>query len=186
LSSPANVGCSLVEVTRELAGDVRCWRAACAASAQETTPAALPTVLIEWIAGWQALDPDRVASIYAVDATHEVVATGETLSGREPILTNIAALMSAVPDAALSVNQSFATSDGGVTDWTFTAHYSRQLSGFPPPAGQSLSFRAATLIVLEDGLVVGTTEFYHLYGLFVQLGLLLAPTAAMPAATSSG
>jgi steroid delta-isomerase-like uncharacterized protein len=140
-------------------------------AAQEATPAALPSPLSEWIAGWQALDPDRVAAMYAEDAIHEVVATGETFSGREAVRANIAALMTAVPDAALTVNQAFATGEVGAIDWTFTGHYSGQLPGFPPPAGQELAFRAATLFELEDGLVVRTTEFYDLYGLFIQLGL---------------
>jgi steroid delta-isomerase-like uncharacterized protein len=153
------------------------------AVAQEATPAALPPPLSEWIAGWQALDPDRVAVMYAKDAIHEVVATGETFSGREVIRANIAALMTAVPDATLTVNQAFATGDVGTIDWTFTGHYSEQLPGFPPPTGQALAFRAATLFELEDGLAVRTTEFYDLYGLFAQLGLLPPPggeTAATP------
>jgi len=82
-----------------------------ATSAQEATPTSLPSALTEWIGGWRTRDPDRVAAIYAADATHEVVATGETLSGRGAIHANIAALMSAVPDAALSVNRAFATSE---------------------------------------------------------------------------
>ncbi len=153
------------------------------AVAQEVTPAALPSPLSEWVAGWQALDPDRVAGIYAEDAIHEVVATGETFSGREAIRANIAALMTAVPDATLTINQAFATGDLGAIDWMFTGHYSGQLPGFPPPAGQALAFRAATLFALEDGLAVRTTEFYDLYGLFGQLGLLPPPggeTAATP------
>src|SRR5215204_4808461 len=63
-------------------------------------------------------------------------------------------------------------SDAGAIDWTFIGHYSRQLPGFPPPAEQTLSFRATTLFELENDLVLRTTEFYDLYGLFVQLGLL--------------
>ena len=153
------------------------------AAAQEATPAALPSPQTDWIAGWQALDPDRVAAIYAEGAIHEVVATGETFSGREVIRANIAALMTAVPDATLTINQSFATGEVGAIDWTFTGHYSGQLPGFPPPTGQALAFRAATLFELKDGLAVRTTEFYDLYGLFAQLGLLPPPggeTAATP------
>ena len=112
-------------------------------------------------------------------------ATGETLSGRDAIHANIAALMSAVPDAALSVNRAFATSDVGAIDWTFIGHYSRQRPGFPPPAEQVPAFRATTLFELEDDLVVRTTEFYDLYGLFVQLGLL-ASAAESANATPSG
>jgi hypothetical protein len=40
-----------------------------------------------------------VAAIYAEDGIHEVVATGETFSGRDAIRANIAALMTAVLDA---------------------------------------------------------------------------------------
>ena len=149
--------------------------------AQVATPTALPAALAEWTAGWQSLDPDRVAEIYAEDGMHEVVATGETFSGRDAIRANLGALMTAVPDAAVTVNRAFATSDAGAIDWTFTGHYSNQLPGFPPPAGQALSIRATTLFELEDGVVVRTTEFYDLYALFVQLGLLPPPGGEVPA-----
>ena len=114
-----------------------------------------------------------------------MVASGETLSGRDAIHANIATLMSAVSDAALSVNRAFATSDAGAIDWTFICHYSRQRPGFPPAVEQAFSFRATTLFELEDDLVVRTTEFYDLYGLFVQLGLL-ASAAESANATPSG
>jgi steroid delta-isomerase-like uncharacterized protein len=151
-----------------------------AAVAQIATPEALPPALTEWIAGWQAHDPDRVAAIYAEEAVHEVVATGEIFTGPDAIHANIAALMTAVPDAALTVNQAFTTSDAGAIDWTFTGHYSRQLPGFPPPTGQALSLRATTLFELRDDSVIRTTEFYDLYGFFLQLGLL-RPGGAAPA-----
>jgi steroid delta-isomerase-like uncharacterized protein len=153
--------------------------------AQEATPDALPPALAEWTAGWQSLDPDRVAEIYAEDGIHEVVATGETFAGRDAIRANLSALMTAVPDAAVTVNRAFATGDAGAIDWTFTGHYSNQLPGFPPPAGQALFFRAATLFELEGGVVTRTTEFYDLYGLFVQLGLLPPPGGEAPATTPS-
>jgi hypothetical protein len=75
-------------------------------------------------------------------------------------------------------------SDAGAIDWTFIGHYSRQLPGFPPPAEQTLSFRATTLFELEDDLVLRTTEFYDLYGLFVQLGLLTSATESAKATPS--
>ena len=152
-------------------------------TAQVATPTALPPALAEWTAGWQALDPDRVAAIYAEDGIHEVVATGETFSGRDAIRPNLGALITAVPDAAVTVNRAFATSDAGAIDWTFTGHYSNQLPGFPPPAGQALSIRATILFELKDGAVARTTEFYDFYGLFVQLGLLPPPGGEALAAT---
>ena len=153
-----------------------------AVSAQQATPGPLQPALAEWIAGWQARDPDRIAAIYAEDGVHEVIATGETLTGRDAIRANIAALIGAIPDAALAVNQAFSTGDAGAIDWTFTGHYTNQLPGFPPPARQALAFRAATLFTLSGGLVARTTEFYDFYGLLVQVGALPAPAGATPGA----
>ena len=151
-----------------------------ATSAQEATPTALPNALAEWIAGWQSLDPDRIAASYAEDAVHEVVATGQAITGREAIRANIAALMAAIPDTVLTVNQAFAAGEAGAIDWHYAGHYTNPYPGFPPPGGQALSFRAATLFELADGLVVRTSEFYDLYGLLVQMGLLPPPGGAMP------
>jgi steroid delta-isomerase-like uncharacterized protein len=154
------------------------------ASAQEATPSALPVGISEWIAGWQSLDADRIAAIYVEDAVHEVVATGETFPGREAIRANIAALMTAIPDANLTVNQAFAVADAGVVDWSYTGHYTSQLPGFPPPGGQVIAFRATTIFQIHGDMVARTTEFYDLYGLFVQLGVLPPPGGEMtPEAT---
>ncbi|MEA2531280.1 MAG: hypothetical protein QOG89_2924 [Thermomicrobiales bacterium] len=154
-------------------------------AAQEATPTPLPAALEEWIAGWQTLDPGRIAAIYAEDGVHEVVATGEVIEGRSAIRDNIAALMTAIPDATLGVNRAFATGDAGAIDWTFTGHYTSQLPGFPPPAGQALTFRAVILFELASGQIVRSTEFYDLYGLLVQIGAVPMPGGeATPVATT--
>lgn len=76
--------------------------------------------------------------------------------------------------------------DAGAVDWTFTGHYTNQLPGFPPPAGQALAFRAATLFTLSDSRVVRTTEFYDFYGLLIQVGALPAPEGQGPAEATPG
>jgi steroid delta-isomerase-like uncharacterized protein len=143
--------------------------------AQEATPTALPHALNEWIAGWQALDADRIAAVYHEDAVHLLVALDQTLTGREAIRANIVALMEAVPDATLAVNQAFGVGDAAAVDWSYAGHYTNPFPGFPPPAGQALAFRASTLFQLADGLVTQSTEFFDFYGLAVQLGLLPPP-----------
>lgn len=144
-------------------------------TAQEATPEALPHAIAEWIAGWQSLDADRIAAIYAEDGVHVVVATGQTIAGREAIRANIAALMAAIPDTKLGVELAFAAGDLGEVAWNLAGHYTNQFPGFPPPAGQAIAFRAVILFELAGGLVMRSTEYYDLYGLFVQLGLLPAP-----------
>jgi len=106
-----------------------------------------------------------------------VIATGDVLEGRDAIRTNVAALMTAIPDASLAVNDAFAKESRGVVDWSFTGHYQSPLPGFPPPAGQALSFRAVTIFELADDQAARTSEFYDFYGLLVQLGVLPAPGA---------
>jgi steroid delta-isomerase-like uncharacterized protein len=149
------------------------------AQSQQATPSALPVGISEWIAGWQSLDADRIAAIYTEDAIHEVVATGEVISGREAIRANIAGLMTAIPDTALTVNQAFSAENAGVVDWSYAGHYTNQFPGFPAPTGQAIAFRATTIFALDGDMVVRSTEFYDLYGLFVQLGLLPAPGGEM-------
>jgi steroid delta-isomerase-like uncharacterized protein len=136
------------------------------------TPDALPHALAEWIAGWQDHDADRSAAVYAQDAVHEIVATGQTLEGPEAMRANIDALMAAIPDGTLTVNQALAAGDVGVIDWSFAGHYTNPHPLFPAPSGQALTVRAAILFELADGLVVRSSEFYDVYGLLVQLGVL--------------
>ena len=59
------------------------------AAAQEASPVAsagaVPPELQEWVAGWEAADPDRIAGAYAEDAVVEVVPFATTLPGRDAI-----------------------------------------------------------------------------------------------------
>lgn len=141
-------------------------------AAQEATPTPLPPAMTEWIAGWQAHDPNRVVGAYTEDAVHEVVATGAILGGRTALHDNVAALVAAFPDAALTVNGAFATNEAGAIDWTFTGTYTAPYPGFPPPTGQAIALRAVLLVELTGGLIARASEFYDLFGLLVQLGVL--------------
>jgi steroid delta-isomerase-like uncharacterized protein len=136
---------------------------------------ALPHALAEWIAGWQDCDPDRVEAVYAEHAVHEIVATGQTLKGPKAMRANMAAFVAATPDGTLTVNQALAAGDVGAIDWSYAGHYTNPASLFPPASGLADSVRAAILFQLAEGVVVGSSGFYDLYGLLVQLGVVPLP-----------
>ena len=153
--------------------------------AQEASPAAsstaLPAPLAGWVAAWEAqpLEAAPIAAAYTEDAVYEEVATGVSLSSREEIETYLTGFFAAFSDGRADVETAFATEDQAAATWTFTGRYTNQLSGFPPPADQAVTFRGASILALREGMIERETQYWDVYGILAQLGA--APGAASPA-----
>ena len=166
-----------------------------AAGAQEATPqgtpAGLPPALAGWVAGWEALDPDRIAAAYAEDGAREDVATGQVQRGREEIRAYLSALFGAFTGLSSTFQSAFAAGDRAAAEWVLAGSYTGLVPGFPPGTGQQLSIRGAAVLELAGGEIVRDTEYFDVFGVLVQLGVVPAPDAgatpaATPAATPTG
>ena len=163
-----------------------------AAGAQEATPGATPTdlppVLAEWVAGWEDLDVDRIVATLAEDAVREEVPTGQVVRGRGEIRAFLAAVFGAFTGLDASrIESAFAAGDRAATEWVFTGTYTGQVAGFPPGGGEQVSFRGVRFLELAGGEIVRDTEYFDVFGVLVQLGVVPAPGAgATPAATPAG
>ncbi len=154
-------------------------------AAQEATPGLvtdLPPILQEYVAAWAALDADRLAATFAEDAVSENVPTGAVLEGREAIPSYFAGLFAAFEDLTAEITTIFATDVGAAAEWTFGGHYTGQVPGFPPGEGQLVSVRGASILTQADGLIQRAHEYYDVYGILVQLGVVPPPGGATPAA----
>ncbi len=155
------------------------------ASAQEASPAAspaaLPAPLTGFVAAWEAqpLDAAPIAAAYTEDAVYEEVATGVSLSSREEIETYLTEFFAAFSDARADIETAFATEDLAAVTWTFNGHYTNQLPGFPPPAGQTVTFRGVSILELREAMIERETQYFDVYAILAQLGA--APDAASPA-----
>jgi steroid delta-isomerase-like uncharacterized protein len=153
--------------------------------AQEASPAAspaeLPAPLAGWVAEWEAqpLEAAPIAAAYTEDAVYEEVATGVSLSSREEIEGYLTGFFAAFCDGRADVEMAFATGDQAAATWTFTGRYTNQLPGFPPPGGQAVMFRGASILELREGMIDRETQYWDVYGILAQLGAV--PGAASPA-----
>jgi steroid delta-isomerase-like uncharacterized protein len=159
-----------------------------AVAAQEASPAASPTALpsplAEWLAAFNAGDTDRLLTLYTDDALWEEVAIGLAAHGPAQIRSHLDNLFTAVPDIAYEVSNSVVTDNQAVLEWVATGTYLKDFPGLPPAAGQSFSFRGASVFVLTDGKIQRYTEYWDAFGFLVQLGALPAPGAAPSSAAT--
>ena len=160
-----------------------------AATAQEASPAAspgaVPPVLQDWVAGWEAADADRIAGSYAEDALVEVVAFNITLRGLDEIRGFFTAYFAAFAEPNPTITAVFATADRAAAEWSFEGQYTGQLVGLPPGTGQPVSVRGANVMTLTGDRIAEERIYNDLAGILVQLGIAAAPGAAgTPAAAT--
>ena len=160
-----------------------------AAGAQEATPqgapADLPPALADWAAGWEALDPDRIAAAYAEDGARVDVATGQAQRGRAEIRAYLAAVFGAFTGLSSTFSSAFAAGDRAAAEWVLAGTYTGQAPGFPPGGGEQLTIRGAAILELAGGRIVRDAEYFDVFGVLVQLGVVPAPDAgATPAAAT--
>jgi steroid delta-isomerase-like uncharacterized protein len=154
-------------------------------AAQEASPAASPSalpspLLTEWLAAFNAGDPDRLLALYTDDALWEEVAIGLEAQGQEQIRAHLERLFTAAPDITYEPMDAFVAGDHAVVEWVVTGTYQADFPGLPPAAGQPFTFRGASVFELADGEIRRYTEYWDAYTFLAQLGALPAPAAAAP------
>jgi len=134
-----------------------------ATAAQEASPAAapaaLPPLLEEWLAAFNAGDPDRLLALFTDDGLWEEVAIGLAARGPDEIRVHLAPLFTAAPDIHYTVTSSVVSGDRAVVEWVVSGTYRADFPGLPPAAGQPFSFRGASVFEMEDGKIQRYTEY---------------------------
>jgi steroid delta-isomerase-like uncharacterized protein len=156
--------------------------------AQEASPSAeRSSILIEYGEAWSSGDAAQVAALYTEDAVREDIPTGTTSRGRAEIEALATALFETDADVRLVVTDGFVGETWAVVEWTFT--------GIRQETGAEVTFRGASVLELEDGLIRLETDYYDLPQMQQQIaaaggtpGALETPTGgaeATPAATAA-
>ena len=135
---------------------------------------ARPDVVAEFLAAWEAFDPDRIAATFAEDGVREDITAGVIAQNRTEVRSTVANFFAAFDGPAVEHPVAFSAGDQAVESWVFTGRYTGALPSLPPGAGEALTIRGLTLIDLAGGLIQRTTDYYDHYGILVQLGA--APT----------
>lgn len=155
-----------------------------AAGAQEATPdeatpqdtlTGLPPGLAEWVAGWEALDVDRIVTAYTEDAVHEDVPLGETFTGRAAIRSHFAPLSTEFTIVSSRVMNVFVSGTQGAAEWAFSGTYTGQVPGYPPGGGELITVRGSSVFELAGDAIAREAEYYDALGILVQLGVIPAP-----------
>ena len=123
--------------------------------AQESSPSAEgSSILTEYGEAWSSGDASQVAALYTEDAVREDIPTGTTSRGRAEIEALATALFETDADVRLVVTDGFVGETWAVVEWTFT--------GIRQETGGEVSFRGASVLELEDGLIRLETDYYDL------------------------
>src|SRR5918993_5532279 len=156
--------------------------------AQEASPVAEGfSILAAYGEAWSSGDAAQVAALYTEDAVREDIPTGTTSRGRAEIEAFATGLFETDADVRLEVTDGFVGETWAVVEWTF--------SGARRDTGGEVTFRGASVLQLEDGLIRQETDYYDLPQMQQQIaaaggtpGALETPTAgtdATPAAATA-
>lgn len=141
----------------------------------------LPQVVANFVAAWEALDSDQIADLYAEDAVAEDVAAGTVLEGREAVRGYLVEFIGVFSDATAEIPTAFATESQAAMEWVFEGRYTGELPGFPPGTGQAVRLHGFSLVEFTEDAIQRTVDFYDVYGVLVQLGVVPPPPGATPA-----
>ena len=153
-------------------------------AAQESTPTALPPLVAELEAGWNAHDPQRVAALHTEDAVVEYGYSGDVLArGREQIAEEfVGGTISTYPNVHFETRGGYQRDDLVVWEWTLTGSYTGQEEGLPPGTGQPVSFGGISLYWLRDGLIERKVFYTDDLAFMEQIGFTLVLEEGTPVA----
>lgn len=144
--------------------------------AQDSTPPAPgASILDAYGVAWSSGDAAAVGALYTENAVRDDVPTGITSHGRAEIEALAAGLFKTDDDVRLDVTDGFAGESWAVVEWTF--------SGVRPGTGYELTFRGASVLELENGLIDRESNYYDLPELQSQIAAAGGTPAAMTEAT---
>jgi steroid delta-isomerase-like uncharacterized protein len=153
-------------------------------SAQDASPAALPAglppPLADWAAAWAAGDVEGILAAYTDDAVYEEVPIGVVTRGQDELRAHLEELKAAFPDLSVMATSGFVAGDRAAVEWTATGTYSGQFPDLPPGAGQTVTFRGASIVELEGDKIAADREYWDAYAFLVQVGALPAPGTPTP------
>ena len=140
--------------------------------AQEATPPATGSVILQaYEQAWSSGDAAQVAALYTEHAVREDVPTGTISRGRAEIAAFASGLFEADTDVRLDVTDGFAGETWAVVEWTF--------SGTRQETRGELTFRGASVLELEDGLISRESDYYDLPELQQQMAAAGGTPAAL-------
>jgi len=128
-------------------------------------------LLHEWLAGWNAHDGDRVASVFTEDCIYEDVTFGVVNHGHTELKAFVDGFVAVAPDCAFEPGAMFVAGDFAAAEWTATGTQRGDMPGMPA-SDKPFSLRGSSIIELRDGKLHRCSDYWDLATFMRQLGFL--------------
>ncbi|MDQ3694437.1 MAG: ester cyclase [Chloroflexota bacterium] len=155
----------------------------------QATPAAMPPIVDQWLAAWNAHNPEQMAALFTEDGVYEDLAFEFVLEGRQGVATWVTITLAGAPDMRAELVYAFQAGDRAAAHWIFSGTHTGEWGPDLPPTGQPFALSVASLFELEGDLIRRVGDYYNLATFLRQVGLAAGPYTppqAPPAATPTG
>lgn len=125
-------------------------------------PPAATRIIADYMAAWNAHDPERAGSFFADDGEYLDVTMGAPQHGRRAATDNvIAVFMRAVPDCKWEMRgDPVATADGIAFEWTFSGTNMGGWAFGVAATNQKLNLHGVSFIRIRNGKIVYEGNYY--------------------------
>jgi steroid delta-isomerase-like uncharacterized protein len=136
----------------------------------------------EFIAAWNAHDPDRALALLSEDAVWQDVASPEPMRGKAAIRPYLQGWFTAFPDLSAVVKNRVATAEQVAAEVEFTGTNRGPLQMAPgapaiPATGKTVTGKGTYFVRIRNGQGVEVHSYPDAAGLMMQLGLMPPPSA---------
>jgi steroid delta-isomerase-like uncharacterized protein len=128
----------------------------------------------EYLAAWNARDPERVASFFAADAVYEDVGAGEVASGSDAIHEHVARVHCGFPDLQFELIRSAHGDEFTAGEWRSSMTHLGEFSGLAP-TGRAVQSSGVDVATIDSGSrITHLASYYDGAAIMRALGLLPA------------
>jgi steroid delta-isomerase-like uncharacterized protein len=126
----------------------------------------------DYLAAWNARDPDRIASFFAPEAVYDDRGAGAVARGREQIREHVARVHAAFPDLHFDLHRAAHGPDFTAAEWTSTMTHRGPLDGLPA-TGRAVSSAGVDVATLDSqGRIAALVSYYDGAAIMRDLGIL--------------
>ncbi|MGA6161591.1 nuclear transport factor 2 family protein [Amycolatopsis magusensis] len=130
-----------------------------------------------WATAFNNRDVDAYIACYTEDLIFEDVALHRNFHGRTELAAFFTEWDAASPQSRVDVDRVLPTETGAVVTWTGRGVLSGHFPHLPPTAvpGSRIDLRAISVLDVDpDGLIVRHTDYYDVFTLLQQIGVIAA------------
>jgi steroid delta-isomerase-like uncharacterized protein len=135
------------------------------------------TIVDRWSNAFNSHDAAGYVACYTEDAVFKDIALHRTFNGREELFDFFTEWDGGSPDSRVDVDRVLPTDSGFVVTWTGRGTLSGDFSHLPPTAVRGSRIELPAVSILEitpEGLISSHTDYYDLFSLLKQIGVIPA------------